>query len=70
MNATAILEALAAAPKEWRVTSVFSDGKVVTLDQPMKAQAEAHADGKRRFLGKTVSPAVTLDSVTVSRIEG
>lgn len=66
------LEALAAMPKEWRVTSVFSDGKVRTHDQPLEAMAEAHAKGQRRFLGKVVATKdgvdITLDSVTVSKV--
>jgi hypothetical protein len=72
MDIRARLEALAAAPKLWRVTATFSDGKVIILDQPTQAQADAHAKGKRRWLGKAVATkdgrTVTLDSVTVARI--
>lgn len=72
MDITARLEALAAEPKNWRVTSTFSDGKVTTMDQPRQSMAEAHANGKRRYLGKVVKIIdgvnITLDSVEVTRI--
>jgi hypothetical protein len=73
MDITARLEALAAMPKDWRCISIFSDGKVRNLDQPTKAQAEAHANGQRRFLGKVCGKTadgtpVTLDIVEVQYI--
>lgn len=72
MDIIARLEALAAAPKDWRCTSIFSDGKVRTLDQPTKAQAESYANGQRRYLGKKMKTAdgrtVTLDVVEVTYI--
>lgn len=73
MDITKRLEALAAEPKNWRCTTTYSDGKVQTLDQPRQSMAEAHADGKRRFLGKVVhikedGTKVTCDSVVVEYI--
>lgn len=69
MDIIAKLEALAAMPKDWRCVSIFSDGKVRTLDQPTKAQAESYANGQRRYLGKKIKTAdgrtVTLDVVEV-----
>ncbi|TPI86414.1 hypothetical protein [Mesorhizobium sp. B2-8-9] len=67
------LDALAAAPKVWRCVSVFSDGTVRNLDQPLQAMAEAHAKGQRRFLGKVCGKTkdgvpVTLDIVEVTYI--
>lgn len=72
MNVTQMLEAIATMPKEWRVTSIFSDGKVRILDQPLKGSAEAHAKAQRRFLGKVVANKdgidITLDSVVVTQL--
>ena len=80
MNADALLARLAAAPKQWRCVSVFSDGVVRNCDQPTQAMAEAHAKRQRRFIGKPAmhdngkpvtdknGKPVTLDIVTVHRI--
>ncbi|QPC90313.1 hypothetical protein [Mesorhizobium sp. INR15] len=68
LTMTERLEALSALPKLWRVTSIFSDGVVRTLDQPLQASAENYANRKREFLGKVVADGVRLVSVTVNRI--
>ena len=72
MDITARLEALAAAPKDWRCISIFSDGKVRNCDQPTQSMAEAHAKVQRRFVDKVVATVdgkdITLDIVEVQYI--
>jgi len=67
------LEALAAKPREWRVTTVYQDGAVRVLDQPTEKQAENYASRERLKVGKDLISRETglpvrVVSVTVGRI--
>ncbi|MCP4564044.1 MAG: hypothetical protein GY873_30210 [Bosea sp.] len=73
MDIRARLEALAAAPREWRVTTHYADGATREHDTHTQAGAENFATGERRRIGRdlisreTGMPVRVVD-VTVARI--
>lgn len=67
------LEALAAVPRGWRVTSLYADGSVRTHDSHSLAGAKNFAIGERRKIGRELidrasGKTVRLVEVTISAI--
>lgn len=67
------LEALAASPREWRVTTRYECGKVRTFDAHSEAAANNHAVGERRKIGRelidrAMGKKVRVVDVIVSKI--
>lgn len=73
MDIRARLEALAAKPREWRVTTHYADGATRQHDSHSQAGAENYATGERRKIGRALRSRETglpvrVVNVTVARI--
>ena len=62
MDMVARLEALAAGPKPWLVTSIWSNGER-TLRQPREAMARNYAEREARRIGKDLISRETGETV-------
>ncbi|TPN04488.1 hypothetical protein [Mesorhizobium sp. B2-1-2] len=67
------LTARAAAPREWRVTTIYANGTTRTHDTHSEAGAENYATGERRKIGRDLisretGATVHVVDVTVERI--
>lgn len=63
------LNALAAAPKPWLVTTTYACGKVRTLRQPREAMARNFAERETRKIGRDLIDPMTGDKVRVIRVD-
>ena len=73
MDIAAFIAARLAAPNEWRVTTSYADGSTRTLDVESVGQAETHAVGERRLIGRDLisretGAPVRVVAVRVGRI--
>lgn len=68
MNAVARLEALAAGPKPWLVTTIYADGRTRTLRQPREAMARNFAEREASKIGRKLICRETLAEVEVVRV--
>lgn len=69
------LEALAAAKRDWRVTTLYADGSVKTHDSHTRAGADNFAIGERRKIGRNLidranGKTVRVVDVYVAGVEG
>lgn len=62
------LEALAAAPRGWRVTTLYADGSVKTHDSHVLAGAKNFAIGERRKIGRELIDRATGNKVRVVEV--
>lgn len=65
MNALDLIQAQLAKPLTHRVTTVYEGGAVRTHDVRSLAQAENHATGERRKIGKSLISRETGERVKV-----
>lgn len=65
MDMTARLEALAAGPKPWVVTTTFADGRVRTLRQPFEKSARNFAERESRNIGRDLINRDTGETVRI-----
>jgi hypothetical protein len=65
MNALDLISTHLARPMTHRVTTVYECGKVRTFDVRSLAQAENHATGERRKIGKSLIDRMTGATVRV-----
>lgn len=68
MDILARLEALAAKPRNWRVTTHYTDGRTRHHDTHSAAQAESYAVGERRKIGRDLISRETGEPVRVERV--
>ncbi|RWX70430.1 hypothetical protein EN780_03280 [Mesorhizobium sp. M4B.F.Ca.ET.089.01.1.1] len=73
MDITKRLEALAAMPRNWRVTTHYADGATHHHDTHTAPQAENFAIGERRKIGRDLisretGETVRVVSVTIGKI--
>lgn len=68
MDISTKLEALAAAPLGWRVTTLYADGSVKTHDSHSLAGAKNFAIGERRKIGRELIDRATGDKVRVVEV--
>lgn len=69
MNIEAMLSALAAAPKPFKVVTTYECGKVRSLDVHSAAAGETHAFGERRKIGRNLIERETGRTVRVVSVE-
>jgi len=62
------LAALAAAPRNWRVTTHYADSAPYHHETHTSAQAETWAIGERRKIGKQLLSRETEKQVTVTAV--
>ncbi len=68
MSATALISAMLARPKQWRVSTIYADGAVRTHDVHSFGQAENWATGERRKIGRKLLSRETGQTVEVTRV--
>lgn len=68
MDIRAKLEALAAAPRGWRVTTLYADGSAKTHDSHVLAGAKNFAIGERRKIGRELIDRATGNKVRVVEV--
>lgn len=73
MDIEAFIAKRLAAPKNFRVTTTYADGRTRTLDVETIGQAENHAHGQRCKIGRDLidrdtSKTVRVVSVDISEI--
>lgn len=69
MNVMDRLNALAAAPKPWLVTTTYADGSVRILRQPREAMARSYAADVSRKIGRKLIDRDTGATVMVVSVD-
>ncbi|MBZ9888104.1 hypothetical protein LB559_09145 [Mesorhizobium sp. BR1-1-3] len=69
MNAMDLIAARLAAPKKFRVVTLYECGKTYTHDTEMMGQAENWAIGERRKIGRDLIERATGKTVRVVSVE-